>query len=539
MRLALDALRVGRLAFGAQLLAPLMGRSLPATGLMGDLQLAAGNPAKAEEAYVLALKLELRQPEILVKLGELYYRTGRYADAKALVHEALAQRDNHPRAYFLLSQIHGAQGEHELCLTALDLAMAAEPKNPELGSGWVVRHAYMAGYGDAELLAAGREWERRYASGVQPLPPVPREPLPGRRLRVGYVSPDFRRHATAYFFLPLLTHHDRAAFEVFCYHTSPFNDDLTAAIRQRAEHWRPAMGKSDEALAAQIRQDKIDVVVDLAGHFTNPHLRMHCLRPAPVHVHHLGFCGTTGLSAFAARLTDAIIEPPNAGCEALSAEPLVRLGRGLHAHDPFDPLPPVQPSPALRNGYVTFGSCNNHAKLAGDVFPTWLRILGRAPTARLLIKNPELSDADLRQRVKDWFVQRGIAAERVMIAPPVKTRLEHLAIYHQIDIHLDSFPYNGVTTTCEALWMGVPVLTVRGACHRGRIGESLLHSAGETGAVAENPDDYVERAAAWSLAPERLADDRIKRRIRLEKSALADGPGYASAVENALMQLVK
>ena len=541
LQLASDCLRRGQVRFGAELLAPLVelqANNLAACELMGDLQQAAGNAPKAEVAYRRALEIDLRQPRVLGKLAELFIRATRNEEALALLHEALAQKEDFAPAYFLLSQIHAARGETEQSLTALELAMAFEPANVQFGSAWVLRHAYLAGSGDAELLRAGREWERRYTTHVKPLPLAPVEPLAGRRLRVAYLSPDFRRHATAYFFLPLVKRHDRAAFEVFCYADSPVADDLTAEIRRHAEHWRPVAGRSDAEVAAQIRRDRIDVVVDLAGHFSNPHLTMHALRPADVHVHHVGFCGTTGLSAFDGRLTDGVIEPVDAGCEALSAEPLWRLPEGLHAHDPFDALPPVGPLPALRNGYVTFGSCNAQTKINEPVLSVWLAILQRVPTAHVLIKNLELADAELRRRMMAWFVKRGIAAGRIELVGPQK-RPEHLAAFQRIDVHLDTFPYNGAVTTCEALWMGVPVLTVRGHCHRGRVGESLLRRAGETDGVADDGDDYVARAVAWSGQIARLAAERELRRQRIAGSLLADGARYARAVEGALTGLAR
>jgi predicted O-linked N-acetylglucosamine transferase (SPINDLY family) len=215
---------------------------------------------------------------------------------------------------------------------------------------------------------------------------------------------------------------------------------------------------------------------------------------------------------------------------------LCRLPEGLHAYDPFDALPPVGPLPALRNGYVTFGSCNAQTKINLPVLLAWLAILQRVPTAHLLIKNLELADAELRRRTMGWFVERGIASGRIELVGPQK-RLEHLAAFQRIDVHLDTFPYNGAVTTCEALWMGVPVLTVRGHCHRGRVGESLQRRAGETGGVADDGDDYITRAVAWSGQTTRLAAEREQRRERIAHSPLADGARHARAIESALTRL--
>ena len=542
MRVAAACLRAGRLALAAEVLEPLMD---PKTGhaaaaaLMGDVQLAAGNGPKAEAALLRSLQMDLRQPAVLVKLATVFARTGRVSQARTLLHEAIAQKSDLAEAYNNLGLLHGGRGEHRLAIDAFELGMHYAPKHPVIGSAWVTRHAYLENSDDRELLAAGREWERRYVADVKPLPPAAREPLAGRRVRVGYLSPDFRRHSTAYFFLPLIRHHDRGAFEVFCYHDSPMHDDLTKAIRECAEHWRPVFGRTNEQLAEMIRRDRIDVVGDLAGHFSNPHLTMHALRPAPVHVHHVGFCGTTGISGFTARTTDEIIEPAGPEVDALSAERLIRVEGGLHAFDPFDKLPDVQPTPAIAKGFVTFGSFNAHAKLNDSVLATWAEILRAVPTSRLVIKNPELTDPDLQKQVRGFFGAKGVDEQRIELKGQSRGRAEHLAEYHHVDVVLDAFPYNGVTTTCEALWMGVPVLTLRGNCHRGRVAESLLRNAGENSdTVASDRADYVARAAAWAGQVDRLQNERLARRSRVATSRLSDGAAHARAIENAWRELL-
>ena len=541
-RVAASCFRNGRLRLAAEVLEPLMdpkASDAEAAELMGDVQLAANNGPKAEAAWLRSLQLDLKQPRVLVKLAALFARLGRNTQARALLHEAIAQKDDCAEAYYNLGLLHGARREHRLALDGFELAMHCAPKHPVIGSAWVTRHAYLENSDDRELLAAGREWDRRHVAGVQTLPRVPHAPLAGRRLRIGYLSPDFRRHSTAYFFLPLITHHDRDRLEVFCYHDSPAHDDLTTAIRERAEHWRWVHGRTDRQVAEQIRRDRIDVLVDLAGHFSNPHLTMHALRPAPVHVHHVGFCGTTGLSCFTARTPDEIIEPSRAEVDALSAERLIRVEGGLHAFDPFDKLPEVQPTPAIAKGFVTFGSFNAHAKLNDSVLATWAEILRAVPTSRLVIKNPELTDPDLQKQVRGFFGAKGVDEQRIELKGQSRGRAEHLAEYHRVDVVLDAFPYNGVTTTCEALWMGVPVLTLRGNCHRGRVAESLLRNAGENSdTVASDRADYVARAAAWAGQVDRLQNERLARRSRVATSRLSDGAAHARAIENAWRELL-
>ncbi|EIQ01513.1 putative O-linked N-acetylglucosamine transferase, SPINDLY family [Opitutaceae bacterium TAV1] len=540
LQLASELARRGRLPLARGIAEPLSSRAAEAADsrpfeLLGDIAYLSGRLAESEAAYGKALTFNLGQPMVLTKLATTLRVMGRLGEAATAAREAANRFPEHVPAYGVLGAVHRARGEIEESLAALEIARELDPRQPAYTSAWIVTHAYLPHAGDAEMLAAGREWERAHRQ-LSPGSPPPLASVPaaeGRRLRVGYLSPDFRRHSVAWFFLPLLENHDRSRVDTFCYYLVPNFDDVTRRVAAAAGHWRLVAGMRDAEIASLIRRDRIDVLVDLAGHFGECRPGVFYHRPAPVQVHHAGFCATTGMSVLDARLSDATVDPV-AGHRPDSAERIIHLASGMHCYSPLDPLPPVAPAPALKNGFVTFGSFNNFPKINKNVLDAWAQILARTPHSRLVIKSQGMTDAYLREKITTLFAMRGVAAERLDLMPFATKHASHLAAYDGIDIHLDAFPYNGVTTTCDALWAGVPVLTVRGACHRGRIGESILRRAGEASAVADDTGDYVRRAIAWAGDVRRLAAERGERRARVAASPVGDGAAHARSMEDAL-----
>jgi protein O-GlcNAc transferase len=364
-----------------------------------------------------------------------------------------------------------------------------------------------------------------------PPPPHDNAPLPDRRLRVGYVSADLGRHPVGYFLAPVLAAHDRAGFAIHCYSARTAEDDITARCKAASESWQIVAGLDDAALAERIRADGIDILVDLAGHTGDNRLRCFALKPAPVQVTWLGYPGTTGLREIDYRLTDAIVDPVGAA-DALSSEILVRLPNGFLCYTPpagFDPAAP----PASTAGGITFGSFNNLAKFDAEAAALWARILHRVPGSRLLLKSLQTADPPSWRRYLALFAAHGIAADRVVALPWLPSAADNLAAYGQLDIALDPFPYNGTTTSCDALWMGVPVVTLAGNRHAGRVGASIVRRLGMAELIAATPDDYVEIAVRLAADPGRLAALRGELRERFRASPLHDSRGLARDIEAA------
>jgi predicted O-linked N-acetylglucosamine transferase (SPINDLY family) len=353
----------------------------------------------------------------------------------------------------------------------------------------------------------------------------------GRRLKVGYVSPDFRQHSVAYFLEPLLRSHDRKVIEVFCYAEVGWPDTVTERFKQLADHWVTTVGMSDDATAERIRRDGIDILVDLAGHTSKNRLPVFARKPAPVQVTWLGYPNTTGLTAIDYRFVDAVTDPEGE-TEALASETLVRLPGGFLCYGGPDDAPAPGPVPSLTTGTVTFGSFNNPAKLSAATLDAWADVLARLPQARLLLKGKPFADPATRALYLDRLAKRGVAVERIELVAWLPEE-GHLALYNRIDIALDPFPYNGTTTTCEALWMGVPVITLRGDRHASRVGASLLTQTRLTDLIADSVEAYVETAVALAGDPARLSELRQSLRPRMAASPLCDAPAFADKIEHA------
>lgn len=356
-----------------------------------------------------------------------------------------------------------------------------------------------------------------------------------RKFRIGYVSPDFRTHSVAFFIEPILAYHDRETFEIYCYAEVNKPDETTNRLKSHCDVWRDIVGKSDNAVAELIHSDGIDILVDLAGHTAANRLLAFARKPAPVQVTYLGYPNTTGLPAMDYRLTDTIADPP--GQEVFHTERLVRLPDGFLCYQPPGHTPAVKPAPGLVTEYVTFGSFNNLAKIGEGVVALWSKLLHTAPKSRLILKNMSLRDEETRNRYLALFLNNGIASERIELIGWLPSKEDHLALYHRIDIALDTFPYNGTTTTCEALWMGVPVVVLSGNRHAGRVGMSLLTQVGLTGLIAQNPDDYVRIASTLATDLRRLAALRADLREQMATSPLCDGVSFTRELETAYREM--
>jgi protein O-GlcNAc transferase len=349
---------------------------------------------------------------------------------------------------------------------------------------------------------------------------------------VGYLSPDFREHSTGYFVEGLLAGHDRGAVEVFCYSSGRAADGVTARLKEHFACFRNVVGMSDRSAAELIRRDGIDVLVDLAGHTGENRLLILAYKAAPVQVTYLGYPNTTGMTAIAYRLTDALADPPGEGVERYS-EKLVRLPGSFLCYRPVEDAPEAGEPPAARQGSVTFGCFNAQAKINLPLVEQWSRILRRVARSSLIVKNASLADGATRDRLAGMFGVCGVGVERLELLGRTATPAQHLAVYRRVDIALDTFPYHGTTTTCEALWMGVPVVTLAGAVHRSRVGVSLLRSVGLPELVAGSWDEYVEIAAGLAGDRGRLVELRAGMRERMRESRLMDGAGLAREVEGA------
>lgn len=350
------------------------------------------------------------------------------------------------------------------------------------------------------------------------------------------MSSDFRKHSVAYFFLPLLEHHDRSQFEIFCYSNTEQDDEITARIRALSDGWRLIAGRPSDSVVKQIDEDRIDVLVDLNGHSGRPRFDAFALSDAPVKATWLGYPNTTGLPQMDFRIVDETTDPAGEA-DALATERLWRLGRCFLAYEPPPDAPPVGPA-RDRGRPVAFGSFNNIAKVNDDVLACWGEILQRVPDSTLILKGRGLSDGKSRDRLFKVLSRHGLSKDRLIAHDRIADTKSHLELYNQVDIALDPFPYNGTTTTCEALWMGVPVITLEGTRHSGRVGASILRTLGMPEFVADSLKDYVDLAVKWSAEVSGHRTSRGDIRERFRQSPLFDGGDFSRHIERAYLDML-
>jgi predicted O-linked N-acetylglucosamine transferase (SPINDLY family) len=477
-----------------------------------------------------AIALAPRDEMAVANLAHVLLEQGQTTEAEALARGIVEHSPGHAEGRHMLGFTLAYQGRIEPAVAEFLEAHRLAPR-----SGAVISNALFASlYSDrrdaAGILALARELGARIEPAAPPRAAWKNARDPERRLRVGYLSPDFRAHPVSFFFEPVLAAHDRAAFDTVCYSTTAAPDAVTGRLRAAAGAWRDCSGWGDAKVAAQIESDAVDILVDLAGHTAQNRAAVLRARPAPVQALYIGYPGTTGLPEVDWIIADARICPP--GAERHYSERVIRLDGSFWCFRPSSDAPAVAALPAAKNGYVTFGSYNALQKLTDSTVALWARVLQAAPSARLALKSLTFADEQARGVVRRRFVAAGIDPDRLEILPPTDPA-RFLAEYGRVDIGLDPAPYNGGTTTCEALWMGVPVVTLAGDRFCSRMGASLLECVGLPDLVAQSADDYVRIAEALATDLPRLTGLRASLRRRVAASPLCDAPRVAREVEGA------
>lgn len=380
----------------------------------------------------------------------------------------------------------------------------------------------------SEHLKFAKQFEAPLASAIVP---HKNDCSSARRLRIGYVSYDFRRHSVNFFIEPVLASHNHDQFEVFCYSDVLIPDNATERLQRYSDQWQDIKGMPDEKVAEIIRKDGIDILVDLAGHTANNRLLLFARKPAPVQVSWIGYPNTTGLSTIDYRIVDGYTDPPGL-TEPFCSEELIRMPDSFLCYLPDKDSPVVSGLPALESGYITFGSFNYFPKVSQETAAVWIEILKALPDSRLIMKTRNFADSGTYRYAMEMFVRQGIAAERIELLSMKTSFEEHLDMYNRIDIALDTFPYNGTTTTCEALWMGVPVITFSGNVHASRVGKSLLTNIGHPELVAGTFKEYVSIAVNLAADLKRLQSLREGLRDSMVHSPLTDAKRFIVNLEN-------
>lgn len=496
-----------------------------------------GRKKEAEEWHRRALEIDPKFVPSLVNLANLLKERGAHDEAILLYQRAIDASPRFAPAYNNLAVLLKDQGRSIESIDLQRKAVALQPDFVESVSNLLLSLHYGDQMDPDAVWAAHRDFNERFAASITAkAAPHDNDPNPDRRLRIGYLSPDFRRHSVAFFIEPVLEGHDKTQVEVFCYASQGKDDAITEILKREADHWRNVNRMSDDETAALIRKDRIDILVELAGHTARNRLLVMARKPAPVQMTYLGYPDTTGLEAIDWRITDPVADPPGL-TEKWHSERLLRLPTGFLCYRPLPdtPEPPALPPVAAegeRKGTITFGCFNNMAKTNPALIRRWARVLEAVPGSRIMVKATPLSDPGPREFLTGLFRDAGVPEDRIELVGRLPEISDHLKHYRHVDIALDTFPYNGTTITCEALYMGVPLITLAGAAHVTRVGASLLTTVGAPELIAETEDDYVALAAALAADTKRLIHYRQNLRGMMERSPLMNPAAITRALED-------
>ncbi|MHC4885032.1 MAG: O-linked N-acetylglucosamine transferase, SPINDLY family protein [Planctomycetota bacterium] len=531
----------------------------------GGLLLSVGAPGRAIELLERARGVVANGMEASFNLAAAYQALGRYEDAIAVYESLQTLKDRPVLLEQNLAKLYLDSDRYGQALEVVEVAKRAGTHTSELGNAracallalhrrpqafavfeevisaeprfWVARsNAISAAFYDEdvslarafqEATAFGEELESSLPSSIAP---CGNSKDPERPLRVGFVSPDLRRHSVAYFLEPLLESMNRSAFIPYAYAHVKHPDSVTERLQGLVPNWRSIHLFTDEQVVQQIREDGVDILVDLAGHTENNRLPVFAWKPAPVQVTWLGYPATTGVRAIDYRLTDAVADPDG---DEFYVEKLVRLSKGFLCYQPPEGAPKVSPPPAIRSGSITFGSFNNVDKVSPHCVALWAQAMHKAAGSRMVIKAKGVGNADVREWLLRAFAEAGIAAKRLELIAWMPSTEEHLSLYHRVDVALDTYPYHGTTTTLEALYMGVPVLSLQGNHHVSRVGASILSRVGLDAFVVQSEGAWEEQIL--SLAGDLEALERTRNSLRgwLERSPLMDAEAFARQFEAA------
>ena len=503
---------------------------LEAHNNLGNVLESLGRSPDAEASLRRALALRPDLPEAPNNLGNALQTLGRLSESVASFRRALELKPDYHDAQSNLGNAFKALGRPAKAQVCYRRALELKPDYAMVHSNVIFTLDLLEECSIQEQQAERRRWyERHGRKHVGAIRPHDNPRDPERKLRIGYVSADFRNHSAYHGFSPIILRHDRNAFEVVCYSGVKLEDDATARLRRAAHEWRSTLGVSDDALAEQIRHERIDILVDLSGHSAGNRLPVFARKPAPIQVTGWGFAGGTGLPTVDYYASDVVVVPEAE--RALYAEEVIYLPCGACYEAP-EYAPAVSKLPALQGKAFTFGCLNRVEKISDRVIGLWGRILARLPDAQLLIKGGGLTDPELRQTLLRRLGNAGIVAERVNLMG-ISAHPEHLRIYHDVDLGLDPYPHGGGISTAEALWMGVPVVALGGKNIASRITPSMLTALRMTEWIARSDEDYVRIALQAARDLPGLARVRAELRSRLAGSGVGDVQRYTRTVETA------
>lgn len=488
-------------------------------------------------AFYTAVQLEPTNVSYLNNLGAAAFELGLNSEALECFEQAVAKNPNLPTARNNMGNLLKDRARGMDALPHYKKSMELSPNDRDPQNNYLLCHMYIPDMDPKVVFEEHRKWGISTAK-KNPASFKFKPRAIDAKIRVGFLSADLCHHPVAHFIEPIFRGYDREHFEFLAYGDQRKSDEFSARFATQVDLWRETSSYNERDLAKLIYDDRVDILFELAGHTAYNRLGVFALKPAPVQVSYLGYPGTTGLPTIDFRITDAFADPQGT-TEHLHTEKLIRVPECAWCFEPDAAAPEVEPLPAIKNGFVTFGCFNNMAKLNANLFETWAEILLQVPGSHLRLKARTLTDDGVRKELKSYFTERGIEDGRLDFFGHTKNISDHLASYHSVDIALDSFPYHGTTTTCEAMWMGCPVVTRAGKTHVSRVGVSLLNAVGLQEFIAESREAYIEKAVALASQTDRLQELRAGMRERLRASVLMDEKRFVAGFDQAILEIAK
>jgi protein O-GlcNAc transferase len=496
---------------------------------LGNVLHISGRPEEAVGAFQKSIKLRPDHAQTHYTLGISLHQLDRFDEAIAAYRRAVELDPKHSQAHTNLGVALKMTGRLAEAMQSYEGALKADPANVTAHDALLYLLHFSPDYGPDEILHRHRQYDEQYGKALSAAArPFMNDRNPERRLKIGYISPDLREHVIGWNMLPLLSAHDHVRHEIYCYASVPSPDQLTKRLREKSDVWRDISASSDEEAAQMVRSDRIDILVDLTLHMHRSRLLVLARRPAPVQVTYLGYCSTTGLSGVQYRLSDPHLDPPETDLKCY-VEETVRLPRTYWSYHPCGETPDVAAAPAAANGYITFGCMNNFAKVSRGALDLWARILLGTPRSKLLL---HCWAGSHQETVLERFRSHGVEEGRVELMPFQKWP-QYIESYQRIDVALDPFPYNGGITTFDALWMGVPVVTLSGRTAVGRAGRSILSNLGLPELIGHTPEEYVR----IGTEAEKWIGLRPTLRQRMQDSPLMDAKSFARDMEAAYREM--
>jgi len=498
-----------------------------------------GQSDEAIASYQKALELNIGNSDAYVNLSIVLKDKGQLNEAVISCQKALQYDPSNAFAYINMGNAFIYQGKSEKAEECYRHALKINSNLSIAYSNLLCSMNYNPSHDARATFTEHIRFAKQFAEPLSScIVPHTNSRIHSRKLRIGYVSPDFRKHSVAYFIEPVMVSHNREDFEVFCYANVLAQDEVTERIQASVDHWRIIAGLSDEEAAELIRRDTIDILVDLAGHTANNRILLFARKPAPVQASWIGYPATTGLLTIDYKIVDGYTDPPGM-TEGYYTEELVRLPESFLCYMPDKESPGVRPLPALEVGHITFASFNNFAKVSSVVVSLWTEILKSVPESRLILKSHSFTDQETCRYAMEMFTREGIEEGRIELLQPQASIREHLDLYGRVDIALDTHPYHGTTTTCEALWMGVPVVTLAGNYHASRVGVSLLSNIGLPELIAKTRDEYITIAINLANDLKRLELLRKDLRYTMINSPFCDVKRFIVNLENMYRNILE